>query len=222
MKAKLCIIVLTLVCALLVICPIQAALAQGSSGTVISVVPAQSNVGLGEILTVNITIGNVENLFGLDVTFNWNSSVLHLQSATSNLGVESHSNGVLHEASGSPIIVAEDNASQESGQYHLVATSQGAADSFNGSGTIATLTFNVTSTGHSNLGLTSELADHPLPGETTSEFIAHNNVGGSVDSAAIPEFPEVAILMLLAGFVTAALLFSKKSFKKNAVTQTIL
>ena len=217
------IIVLTFVCALLVICPIQAALAQGSLGTVISVVPTQSNVRLGEILTVNITIGNVENLFGLDVTFNWNSSELHLQSATSNLGVESHSNGVLHEASGSPIIVAEDNASQETGQYHLVATSQGTADSFNGSGTIATLTFNVTSTtGHSNLGLTSELADHPLPGETTSEFIAHNDVGGSVDSAAIPEFPEVAILMLLAVFVTAALLFSKKSVKKNAVTQTIL
>lgn len=215
MKAKLRILVLTVVCALLVIYSSQAALAQVSSGTVVSVIPAQSNVRVGETLTVNITIGNVENLYGLDVTFNWNNSALHLQSATSNLGVESHSNGVLHEAAGSPIIVAEDNASQETSEYHLVATSQGTADSFNGSGTIATLTFNVTSLGHSALSLTSELADHPLPGETTSEFIAHNDVGGSVDAAAIPEFPQVALLMGLAVFVTAVLLFSKKSFKKN-------
>ena len=216
MKAKLGILVLAFVCALLVY-PIQAVEAQASSGTFVSVVPAQSNARVGETLTVNITIGNVENLYGLDVTFNWNSSVLELQSATSNLGVESHSNGVLHEASGSPVIVAEDIASQETGEYHLVATSQGTADSFNGNGTIATLTFNVTSLGRSEFGLTSELADHPLPGETTSEFITHTDVGGFVDAAAIPEFPEVAILMLLAVFVTVALLFSKKIFKKNAV-----
>jgi hypothetical protein len=213
-KAKLSILVLMFVYALLVIYLIQDVNAQ-SAGPVVSVVPAQSNVRVGETLTVNITISNVENLYGIDVTFNWNRSTLQLQSATFNLGVEYHSNGVLHEASGSPIIVAEGNASQETGEYHIVATSQGTADSFNGSGTIATITFNVTGTEHSKLSLTSELADHPMPGETTSEFIAHNDVGGSVDSAAIPEFPKVAILMLLAVFVTAALLFSKKIFKKT-------
>jgi hypothetical protein len=215
MKAKLRILVLTIICALIAVYSIQAALAQISLGTVVSVVPAQNNVQVGETLTVNITISNVENLYGLDITFNWNSSTLQLQSATSNLGVESHSNGVLHEASGSPIIVEEDNSSQEIGEYRLVATSQGTADSFNGSGVVATLTFNVTSLGHSELGLTSELADHPLIGETTSEFIAHNDVGGSVDAAAISEFPEVALLMLLAIFVTAALLFSRKFSAKT-------
>ena len=215
MKAKLCIFVLTFVCALLIVYPIQAVEAQ--SGTVVSVEPAQSNVRVGETVTLNITISNVENLYGVDVTFNWNNSELQLQSATSNLGVESHPQGVLHEASGMPIIVAEENASQEIGEYHLVATSQGTADSFNGSGTIATLTFNVTSLGHSEIRLTSELADHPQPGETTSEFITHNDVGGSVDAATIPEFPEVAVLLLLAVFVTAAMVFSKKNSRKTPI-----
>jgi hypothetical protein len=56
------------------------------------------------------------------------------------------------------------------------------------------LTFTVISQGQTQLDLTSELADHPLPGEATSELIAHADVGGMVDAAPIPEFPEIARL----------------------------
>jgi hypothetical protein len=105
-----------------------------------------------------------------------------------------------------PLIVT-DAASQEAGKYTLIATSQNPANSFNGSGTIATLTFNVTSIGHSALTLQSELADHPLP-EQTSESINHTIVNGSVD-AVIPEFPSITILAIVIITTTAVLLISR-------------
>ncbi len=218
MKAKWQIITLAvIVCTLLVLGSMQFGKSQTSSDTNVSVLPEQNSVRLGEALTVNITISNVQNLYGIDVTLDWNSSVLQIQSASSQLGVESHFGGVLHETSDYPIIVVQDNSSQEIGEYHLIASSQGSADAFNGDGTIVTLKFNVTNLGHSELTLQSDLADHPQPGETISEPITHIDVNGSVNVTAIPEFPEMLVLTLLAVFVTASLIFSKKVLKKNTV-----
>ncbi len=166
-------------------------------------------------MSFNVTLSNVENLYGIDVIVRWNSTALQVLSATSVLGVESHPTGVLHETVDYPIITVEDNATQEIGEYHLVATSQGSADSFNGSGTIATLTFNITNAGRSDITVQSELADHPLVGETTSELIAHNDLGGSVDAVPIPEFTEIAVLSFLVVIVSAVLLYSKKLSAKR-------
>ncbi len=182
-----------------------------ASGTVVSIQPQTSSAKVGETFTVNITLSNVQNLYGIDVTLDWNASILKVVSTASRLGVESHSGGILHE----PINVVEDSASQATGEYHLVATSQNPADSFNGSGTIATLTFNVTQLGHSGLDLQSDLADHPLPDEV-STLIDHTDVSGSFD-AVIPEFPGVFALALVLVLATVGLLFSKKLSKKNAV-----
>jgi hypothetical protein len=78
LKQNLRFLIIAIVSALLVIVPIQVAKAQGSSNTIVSIVPAQINVKIGETLTVNITISNVQNLFGLDVTVSWNSSALQI------------------------------------------------------------------------------------------------------------------------------------------------
>ncbi|MCW4019558.1 MAG: cohesin domain-containing protein [Candidatus Bathyarchaeota archaeon] len=215
MKTKWRVFVFTTFCVLAVACLVQACEAQDSAGTVVSVAPAQNTAQQSQTLTLNITVSTVQNLYGLDVTLNWNKTVLQIENATTQLGVESHPRGVLHEAPEAPIIVAEDSFSQETGEYHLVATSQGTAAAFNGSGTIATLTFTVINAGYSELALTSELADHPLPGETTSELIAHSDIGGSVE-AAIPEFPQTALLAALIALVTMALVFSKRLPKKKS------
>jgi hypothetical protein len=221
MKTKWRIFALTLIFASLGVSLIQFTKSQDSM-TVVKVVPSQSSVRAGDTLNVNLTISNVQNLYALDLTLGWNISVLQLLNVNLTLGVNSspqpHPEGVLYGNQVSESIVSGDvyiNASETIGEYNLIATSIAPADSFNGSGTIATLTFNVLNNGHSSLILHSDLADHPEPGETTSESIVHNDVSGSVDVSAIPEFPEVVILALLAVCATAFLVFSKKILKKT-------
>ena len=203
---------LTVVCFLFAMAPIQAAFAQS---TAVSVVPAQNAVNVGDTLTVNVTISSVQNLYGIDVTVNWNSSALQILKVTDWLGIESYAGGVLHETPSYPVEIAVNDTSQEAGAYQIVATSQGAADPFSGSGTIATLTFNVTGTGQSTINLVSELADHPAIGETNSEPIAHGDFGASVNAATIPEFPQVVDLGLLFVVSMVILLYSKRLFEKK-------
>ena len=207
------ILTLTIVFILIAMLPIQTAKSQ-TSPTTVKVVPAQNAVRIGETIVVNLTITNVQNLYGLDIKLDWNTSLLQLMSTISRLGVESYSDGILHESTDAPISVVEDSSSQETGEYHLVATSQNPSPSFNGSGTIVSLTFNVTNIGHSTLSIQSELADRPLP-DQISDFIVHTDANGSVDAGAIPEFPEAAIIGLLAIFATVFLLFSKRIIKKT-------
>jgi hypothetical protein len=214
MKAKTQILTLIVTCTFLVFVSVQAANAQVSSITVVNVVPAQNVVRVGDILKVNITISNVQNLYGVDLTLNWNNSALQLLKVNDLLGVESYPNGVLHETQSYPIQIAVNETSQATGEHQVVATSQGEAAPFSGTGTIAILTFNVTSAGQSSLSVLSELADHPAVGETNSEPIAHSDIGSVVNATSIPEFPEIFILVLLLVSITIALFASKKLARK--------
>jgi hypothetical protein len=173
----------------------------------------------GETVAFNITVTDVENLYGIDMTIEWNNSLLNAQSSVTLLGVETHPGGVLHEAKDYPVIIVEDSLSQETGQYRLVATSQGSADSFNGTGVAVSIVFNVTKPGSSEIRVQSELADHPQSGETTSELIIHQVVNGSVDALPIPEFPEITILAIIAIGVSISVLYSRKLSKKNPKKQ---
>ena len=149
----------------------------------------------------------MQNLYGLDVTLDWNASALQFLNANLRLGVESHPDGVLHEIPpNANIDIVENNASQDIGEYTLVATSVADAPPFSGSGNIATITFKVTGTGHSQLNLATQLADYNPSG---SNFIAHTDLNGSVNST-IPEFPTIAALILLLIFATIVVAISKK------------
>jgi hypothetical protein len=194
--------------ALLALSPAHVIFAQTS--TTVSVEPSTQKPAVGDTLTVNIVISNVQNLYAVDISVSWNPSALTILTHTPQLGVESYPNGVLHE----PLDIVEDNATQEAGVYTLTATSTGAdTASFSGSGTLATLTFNVTSTGSSTIGLSSELADKPESG-SNANFIDHTDNGSPID-VAVPEFPTLAALILLVVVATGALVFSKKHMKKN-------
>jgi hypothetical protein len=214
-SAKLHRIMFTLIFGLLVLLPIQAASVQAASGTTVSAIASNSTPLLGETFTVNITIRNVENLYGLDVTFRWNSSVLQvLNDVDLRLGVESHPDGVLHEISSTAKIeIIENTTSQSAGEYHIVATSVNPASSFSGSGNVAILTFNVTGLGYSGLELETELADYPGSGESAN-FIEHTDVAGSV--SVIPEFPSMLMVAVFLVFATVAVAFSKKQLKRTA------
>jgi len=205
-KTLLFILIATLLTASL----IQSAFPQSSSSTTVAVNPQTISAILDETITVNITISNVQNLYGLDVTLLWNPSALTVQNIDMRLGVESFPDGVLHEAPNADIFIQENTVDQENGEYHLVATSVAPASAFSGSGNIAVLTFNVTGIGQSELTLITELADYNPSG---SNLIDHTDVNGAIDSV-IPEFPNAIAIILTLILVTTIAVFSKKILEK--------
>ncbi|MBN1245074.1 hypothetical protein JXA31_05730 [Candidatus Bathyarchaeota archaeon] len=200
-----------LIAALLTISLIQSAFPQSFSNTTVAVNPEAISAILDGTITVNITISNVQNLYGLDVTLLWNPSVLTVQNIDIRLGVESFPDGVLHEATSADIFIQENTVDQENGEYHLVATSVAPAPSFSGSGNIASLTFNVTSIGQSELILITELADYNPSG---SNLIDHTDVNGALDSV-IPEFPSIIAVILTMLLVTATAVLSRRILGKT-------
>jgi hypothetical protein len=196
---------------LLALFTIQAASVQAATGTTVSSIPSTATPALGETFTVNITVSNVQNLYGVDVALSWNASVLQVLNVDLRLGVESHPDGVLHEIlPDTEIDVVENDVSAEAGTYHIAATSVNPAPSFSGSGNIAVLTFNVTKLGQTGLTLETELADYPASGETAN-LIEHTNNAGAI--SVIPEFPALITFVLLLALATAAVAFSKKHLK---------
>jgi hypothetical protein len=196
---------------LLALFTIQAASVQAATGTTVSSIPSTATPALGETFTVNITVSNVQNLYGVDVALSWNASVLQVLNVDLRLGVESHPDGVLHEIlPDTEIDVVENDVSAEAGTYHIAATSVNPAPSFSGSGNIAVLTFNVTKLGQTGLTLETELADYPASGETAN-LIEHTNNAGAI--SVIPEFPALITFVLILALATAAVAFSKKHLK---------
>ena len=207
---------------------------------------------VGSTLTVTLTISNVQNLFGIDSTLQWNPSVLTLTNTVLNLG-DSHSNGVLHGSNintDSNTLVTGDIYVQETkvaGSYELVTTSVGASTAnFTGSGTIATLTFNVVSAGSAGLTLSTDLSDKPASG-STANFITHQDTASAVtavtsgsssptasptptsgtsstptSSPVVPEFPSTIIIAVFIAIATAVIVLTVKQSKNKIVSEKLL
>ena len=184
---KTSIVILLFIASLFAVLPIQMAKAQT---TTVSVTPQTNTVSVGHTFTVKIEVSNVQNLYAIDFTVDYNSAVIQLTNAQPDLGTDAiASGGVLY---GNPI-TTDINSLQSGGlyyntslslssEYHLFATSAGTAQPFSGSGTLATLTFTVISTGQSPLTLSSTLTDHPQSGETSSP-ITHNDISGTFNTS---------------------------------------
>lgn len=144
---------------------------QASSQTIVKVDPNTSSANLSAKFTINIKIIDVQDLYAVEVTLNWNSSVLTLANIDTRLG---EADGVLY---GSPFIAEN---STKLGKYSLAATSVGPAPPFNGSGTIVKIAFEVTGLGNSQLDLGSQLYDYAPPDRNPriSLPIDHTTIGG--------------------------------------------
>lgn len=228
------IILAVLVCTIVSICFVYTASAQT---TMVKAEVSTSQPHVGDTLMININLSDAQNIYGVDVTLDWNSAVLQLVSATPQLGVESHSGGVLHESSTYPIDIVTNDASQSDGEYHLLATSTGSSTpAFTGSGTIATVTFTVTSTGDTGLALEDiQLSQRASDGtvnlvnpSTSVDQVTPVASGVSVSPTApasvnpsVPEFPQATIIILLAGLATATVIASAKLLRNRARLQTV-
>ena len=137
--------------------------ASSQASTTVKVETPSAFAVQGKAFTVTISLTNVQNLYGLEVILTWNATVLQATNINIRLGVESFSDGVLH----APIFIAENNVTQSTGEYRLVATSQGGAPPFAGSGNIVKITFNPINIGNSALSLQTQLYDFPPAGEVS-------------------------------------------------------
>jgi len=145
-----------------------------TSSTVVAITPSAITTNVGQTVSVNITISDVNNLYGVDITLDWNPSILMFSAATPSLGVETYPEGVLH----TPINLVQNNLT-DSGEYRLIATTIAPGAAFYGGGVLAVVTFKVTGSGSSPLTLTSELADYNPQG---SEDITHTDQSGSINT----------------------------------------
>jgi hypothetical protein len=196
--------------------PIRTNVVRGSPETAVEVVPYASTAGVGQSFTINITVFNVQNLYGIEATVKWNSSVLELSKVDIRLG-HTDTDGVLYNTSStSPPFIAEN--STQNGQYAIAAASTAPAPSFNGSGDIVRITFNVNSSGHSNIDLESKLQDRPPPDREPplSLPISHSTTGGQFDTT-VAEIPNSAILLVFTVLTVSALVLSKKITRKRAL-----
>lgn len=186
----------------------QITAAEASPETTISVEPYTNIAQVGESFTINITLTNVQNLYGVDVRLRWNASILQVVDVDVRLGVESHPDGVLHE----DILMAMNEIRNDLGRYWLAATSYNSTGgipppSFNGSGNIVRLTFNVTNIGSCELSLETEMRGKPPP-EGEAPLIDHAAINGffgrQIRISASPKNVTIGENVNISGFIIPA------------------
>lgn len=172
-----------------------------ASQTVVAVVPANVSASVGEGFSVNITIFDVQNLYGLAVTLSWNSSILQLVGIDDRLG---QADGVLNQ----PVFVAQ-NSTQEN-SYVIAAASTNPAPPFNGTGNVAELNFEVVGVGDSELNLEATLQDYPPPDRfpPISMPIDHATING-VAYGIVSEFLGYSLVVVLIVLAVVVVVFAR-------------
>ena len=116
--------------------------------TVVKVEPALIKLGNPEgdpipipetQFTVAIKIYNVTNLYGCDLKFRWNTTYLKYVGHSVHVPKDTYPDGVLW----SPIFPLADDVNTIEGTYQIAYASMAPASSFNGNGTVFTMTFEV-------------------------------------------------------------------------------
>jgi hypothetical protein len=185
-----------------------------AQGTVVEVLPSAISAGVGQSFAINITVVDVQNLYAVDVIVNWNSSVLQLVNADVRLA-PADADGVLYNSSLDSVFIETNNLTSP-GSYEISATSVGPAPSFNGTGNIVIITFNVTGSGYSSIDLT----ESQLWGiyYTVMGYIAmpidHSTVGGQFSTTTTVEIPNSVIFPVFTVLTVSALVLSRKMTKK--------
>lgn len=137
---------------LMVYIPVHTAICASSICTV-NVLPYATSGAIGEIFAVNVTILEVQNLYGLEVKLSWDSEILSAIDVDVSLG---ETDSVLYK----PIFIAENTT--QNGQYLLAATSTSGTP-FSGSGNVVRISFLVLSLADSRINLETQLYDYPPP-----------------------------------------------------------
>jgi len=135
--------------------------------------------------SIALKIGNVTNLYGLDIQFKWDPTILEYINHTVKIPVETYPDGVLHN----PILPIKDEVNATGGTYWVAYASMSPAAPFNGTGTVFELTLKVKGIGRSLLEISScDLADMdgtPIPHTNQNGYFS-NYVPQPVNIAVSP------------------------------------
>jgi hypothetical protein len=133
--------------------------------TVLSVEPKTVHGAIGQNFTVNVSISSVSDLYGWEFKLGWNASLLDLVSVNE---------GPFLRSGGNTLFTYFLNTTEE----HIVVdcTLEGPIPGVNGSGTLATVTFNPTNAGECPLNLygvglyNSSEPTQPIPSQAVSGY----------------------------------------------------
>lgn len=173
------------------------------------VTPAVSVRTIGETVTISVNIFNLTdtyipdpedprrgiplgNLYGFDVQFTWDPTILEYLDHTVTVPVEDYPEGTLHE----PILEIKNVVSESGGipdadpqtRAWFVYASLSPAAPFNGNGTVFYMTFRVVGEGTSDLSFVSTLL-----ATNVGESILHENLNGVIIGGGPVENHDVAI-----------------------------
>ncbi|MEM3578289.1 MAG: CARDB domain-containing protein [Candidatus Bathyarchaeia archaeon] len=94
---------------------------------------------VGQQFTIAVEIVDVENLYGFDIKLRWNTTYLEYINRTVHVPKDNYTDGILWK----PILQVKDEVNASAGTYWIVYASMWPAPSFNGSGTVFTMTFRI-------------------------------------------------------------------------------
>jgi hypothetical protein len=148
--------------------------AQAGSATV-AVSPTSITASVGQEFSIDINISNVSDLYGWEFKLGWNESLLDLVSVAE---------GPFLQSGGNTFFTYFLNTTEE----HIVVddTLEGPISGVNGSGTLATVTFNTIGVGKCPLNLYNVTL---LDSETPAQPISCSVVGG--DGNFTPDVPAI-------------------------------
>jgi hypothetical protein len=111
-----------------------------------------AGIEVGETFLVYVLVGNVENLYGFDVEFAWNPTVVEYVDHEVMAPVEDYGNGVLN----GPVLLVKDDLNADSGVYTVACASMSPAEAFVGNGALFVFEFKLlSSSGPQSYGVTS-------------------------------------------------------------------
>lgn len=142
---------------------------------------------VGNFFNITVRLANVSNLFGVEMTFNWDPVILDYVDHVAKIPVDTYPDGILHGTS--PLWIANTVNATE-GTYDLAVSSFGfpVPPSFNGSGIIFEMTFHIVDIGYSLLEISeSNLASKPNSTHPAGSPIIHDTIDGVFDNSP-PQF----------------------------------
>ncbi len=131
--------------------------------------PQNATANVGGSYTISVKIADVTNLYGFTIQMRWGTAVLKYVSHTVTIPVETYPGGVLH----SNVFQIEDKVDETASipgaangtTYSIKYLSLPPAPSFNGTGTVFNMTFQVLRDGECDIFFTSTLMSTPAPAQ---------------------------------------------------------
>jgi hypothetical protein len=205
LKRKRLMLLLTITLASVIVAQVRAQQAT------VSLVPASSTVpNVGLAFTVNVTVENVEDLYGWQLSLYYPNNILNGTGAAE---------GPFLKTGGIPaaFLVANftDSYNATHGLLSVLSFRTGNVSGVSGNGTLATITFTSTSTDGMEI---LHLADVKLSDSNTT-VIPSITADGEV--TVVPEFPAGLILTLLIASTIVAIALRKKMVNSRGIFQSV-